>query len=59
MRKAFRGILAGLAIGMWLVCSLLALSMWYAGKIGGGAFTVVLALFVSGSIGAWLWMLGK
>lgn len=59
MSKACRGLVAGLACGLFLVMSLIVLSMWNAGKMGGGAAITLLVFYLGGSIGAWCWMLGK
>ena len=59
MNKACKGLVAGLACGLFLTMSFIVLSMWHAGKIGGGAAITLLVLYIGGSIGAWFWMLGK
>jgi hypothetical protein len=59
MRNAFTGLVAGLALGVFFVFSLPVLSMWYAGKISGGAAIFGLALYGGGALATLLWIFDK
>lgn len=59
MSQVCRGLVAGLACGLFLVTSFIVLGMWLAGNVAGSVAALMLVLYACGFLGAFIWMLEK